>query len=469
MMTSGEFDLTTRVTPAWFDRAKLGLFVHWNAASIPAYAPTTSLEDMMSLPPDADGVGKMWRRLPYAEMYQNSLNISDSPTARYHAEHYGDLTYDAFVERFRDEMLPRWDPTQLAGLAVRAGARYVVLTTKTEDGFLLWPSERRNPSKAGWQSERDVVGELAAALRERGIRFGTYYSGGVDWTFRGLPMKDMEGLVEAMRHDEAYLDYANAHWHELIERYLPDVMWNDYSYPAGADVDGLFRFYLEHVPDGVINNRFEHRNPGDVIRNPSSTVYADFLTPEYSTEGAPEHKWEACRGLGTSFGYNRQESSATYLTPAQLIHTFVDVVSRGGNLLINVGPTATGDIPWPQAERLIALGWWLGTNGRAVYETRPWDHHAGITGDGIPVRYTSSDDAVHAIVLGAPTTTEVEIDVELAPGARVSLEGQHGDLRWTQAASGMRVTLPELLDRGPAAAFRLEPASLVRPLATDPP
>jgi alpha-L-fucosidase len=277
-------------------------------------------------------------------------------------------------------------------------------------------------------------------------------------------MKDLAGLTDAMEHDAEYLAYAEAHWHELIERYRPDVMWNDYSFPEGADLDSLFGFYLEHVPDGVINNRFEHRNPLDAINDPSSTVYHDFLTPEYSTEGSPDHKWEACRGLGTSFGYNRQESEDTYLSSTELIRTFVDVVSRGGNLLINVGPTAAGDVPWPQAERLLALGWWLAGNGEAIYGSRPWARHHGIAGDGAPVRYTSSEEAVYAIVLGRPSASEVAIDVNLASGARVRLEGQHGDLAWTSSAEGTRITLPEPLDRGPATTFRLEPAGAVGPL-----
>jgi alpha-L-fucosidase len=139
-------------------------------------------------------------------------------------------------------------------------------------------------------------------------------------------------------------------------------------------------------------------------------------------------------------------------------------VSRGGNLLINVGPTAAGDVPWPQAERMLALGWWLAYNGGAIYGTRPWVRHQGISGDGIPVRYTSSEQAVYATVLGRPPTTEVELDLRLAPEGRVLLEGQQGDLTWTHSPGGTRVTLPEPLDRGPATAFRLEPAAAVEPL-----
>jgi alpha-L-fucosidase len=462
-MSPPPIDLASRVTPAWFDAAKLGLFVHWNPASIPAFAPLTNVRDLLDLPADADGIDKAWRRLPYAEMYWNTASIPDSPSARYHAEHFGDASYGAFVERFRDELLPRWDPEPLAELAAQAGARYVVLTTKTEDGFLLWPSERRNPNRPGWQAERDVPGELAAALRARGVRFGTYYCGGVDWTFRGLPMTGMGSLLAAMDHDAEYLDYTNAHWRELIERYRPDVLWNDYSYPKGADLTGLFQFYLDRVPDGVINNRFDHRDAMEGTLEPS-TVYSDFVTPEYSTEGSPEWKWEACRGLGTSFGYNRQESEQTYLSATELIRTFVDVVARGGNLLINVGPTAAGDIPWAQAERLLALGWWLRRNGGAIYGTRPWARAGGVTGDGIGVRYTASSTGVNAIVLGTPQRAEVEIDVRLDEGAEVGLHGQRGTLRWTPSPAGVRIELPEPFDAGPAMALRLSPRRAVRPI-----
>ena len=180
-------DLQSRTTPAWFDEAKLGIFIHWNAAAIPAYAPVTSLEALFAdakrnSDPDPSGI---YRKLPYAEMYQAALVIPGSATARYHKEHYGDMPYDGFVTQFRDEMIPGWEPKAWATLFERAGARYVVLTTKTEDGFLLWPSARPNPHKQGWQSKRDVVGELASAVRGEGLRFATYYSGGIRLDLRG--------------------------------------------------------------------------------------------------------------------------------------------------------------------------------------------------------------------------------------------------------------------------------------------
>lgn len=448
-------DPLDRETPAWFDAAKLGIFVHWNAASIPAYAPLTGYREM---PDDPDGV-KTWRRLPYAEMYWNTMSIPGSATARYHAERYGDMPYDAFVAEFRDRMIPGWDPEPWADLFARAGARYVVLTTKTEDGFLLWPSEHRNPHRRGWQSERDVVGELARSVRAHGLRFGTYYCGGMDWTFKGLPTTTTAGMAEAVPDTPQYVEYAEGHWRELIDRYAPSSLWNDYTFPRGADLRTLFGHYLARVPDGVINNRFDG-DPGSTFER--SSVYDDFVTPEYEMRGPPDVKWEACRGIGTSFGYNRQEAEATYLSAAQLIHTFVDVVAHGGNLLVNVGPTATGEIPWSQAERLLTLGWWLRVNGDAVYGTRPWERHVGITGDGIGVRYTASADAVNAIVLGSPSAAAVELDVRLGDGARVSRTGTRTGLPWTATPAGARIELPEPPDSGPAFSLRLEPRTSVR-------
>jgi len=447
--------LSERQTPAWFDEAKLGMFVHWNPAVIAAYAPLTSLESFEGR--DA----QMWRRLPYAEMYWNTLEIEGSPTARYHAENFPGRGYEALVEEFRDRVIPAWDPETSAELCVRAGARYVVFTTMMEDGFLMWPSERPNPFRERWQSERDVVGELGAAVRRRGLRFGTYYCGGVDWTFKGLPFRTMQELLEATPQDAAYVEYAETHWRELIERYEPDVLWNDYVHPKTGDVPGLLAYYFERVPDGVVNNRFG----SDLTRlnQVESDAYYDFLTPEYSTEGSPDVKWEACRGMGTSFGYNRMETAETYMSAEEYVHLFVDVVSRGGNLLANMSPTAAGAVPWLQVERLLVLGWWLETNGDAIYGTRPWVRHDGVTGEGLGVRYTASDDAVHAIVLGTPPRREVEVDVALDEDARVSLAGVNAYLPWEPTRTGVRITLPERLDRRPAISLRLEPKRGVNP------
>jgi alpha-L-fucosidase len=438
----------TRPLPAWFDDAKLGIFVHWTAAAIPAFAPLT--DSPFDLAADG-GWEEAMRCSPYVEWYQNSLSIEGSPVRAHHAEHYGDQPYDTFVQQFLDGHAG-WQPDPWADLFEAAGARYVVLVTKHHDGVALWPTGTPNPFKDRWCSERDIVGELGEAVRSRGLRYGTYYSGGLDWTFGGLPIKDLPGMFAAIPQSDAYREYADAHYRELIDRYRPDVLWNDIGYPASADLDGLFAEYYAAVPEGVVNNRF------DWMGQSTGSRHTDFTTPEYSTQGDPNRKWEATRGIGTSFGYNRQEDESTYLAPDELVRMFASLVAHGGNLLLNVGPTGDGTIPFIQAQRLLALGWWLRTNGPAIYGTRPWERAEGRTGEGHEVRFTTSpaDGAVHAIVLGTPTTAEVELlEVTVPSGGRVDLLGFDAELEHASTGTGTVVRLPDIPSAAPAHTLRI--------------
>jgi alpha-L-fucosidase len=437
-----------RPLPQWFDDAKFGIFVHWTAATVPAFAPVGP--SPFDLPPE-----DAFRLSPYVEWYQNSLAIEGSPVWEHHRQTYGDLGYDAFVRQFL-ENLSGWSADPWAELFALAGASYVVFVTKHHDGVLLWPSETANPFRGEeWQSSRDVVGELRGAVRDRGMRFGTYYSGGLDWTFGGLPIADFSSMIAAIPQSDDYLAYADAHWRELVERYEPCVMWNDIGYPAAADLPRLFDDYWKTVPDGVVNNRF------DFIAQTSGTLHCDFITPEYSTSAPPGgRKWESTRGMGTSFGYNRFEPESSYMTATEIVHTLVDVVARGGNLLLNVGPAADGSVPWTQAERLLAAGWWLRTNGAAIYGSRPWSRPEGATDDGVPVRFTvGADDALYAVLLGTPSSRNVTLtDLELAGGTDVRMLGFDGALSWSDVGGGVSVQLPDIPAASPAAALRFEPA-----------
>jgi alpha-L-fucosidase len=452
--------LARHPVPAWFHDAKFGIFIHWGVFAIPAWAPPNKMGIAEVDFTDPESVARLFQHSPYSEWYLNSLRIGGSPVQRHHAETYGaDYPYEAFAPQFRaaarGSNLEAW-----SDLCLRAGARYVVMVTKHHDGFLLWPSRHANPHRSGWQSDRDFVGELTQAVRARGLRMGLYYSGGIDWTFHGLPIDGIERFLSAIPQSADYAAYADAHWRELIERYAPAVLWNDIGYPETAQPARLFADYYNCHPDGVINDRFKlGAGPGG--------EHHDFITPEYMVlDRIWDDKWEATRGIGGSFGFNRAEPEDHLLTAEQIIHLLVDVVSKNGNLLLNVGPTADGLIPWPQAARLLAVGWWLRTHADAIYGTRPWARHAGRTADGREIRFTCKGDALYAIVLETPRTTEVVLqDLHLGAGATVHLLGYDEPLRWEQTGHDVAVRLPHPLARGPACAFRFSGLRIASPAA----
>jgi alpha-L-fucosidase len=125
---------------------------------------------------------------PYAEWYYNTMRVPDSPTGAYHREHYGaNLNYYDFTATFNEET-KKWKPDDMAQIFADAGAKYVVLTSKHHEGFTLWPSKVVNPNQSNLNAERDIVGDLSAAVRKAGLKMGLYYSGGYDWTFNRGPI-----------------------------------------------------------------------------------------------------------------------------------------------------------------------------------------------------------------------------------------------------------------------------------------
>jgi alpha-L-fucosidase len=441
--------------PEWFHDAKFGIFVHWGAYSVPGWALRS--EGSIFAEAAEKGWEYVYARNQYAEWYLNTVSIEGSPTQDYHRQTFGEgFSYDRFGPMFNAAMRG-WDAESWALLFAAAGARYVVPGTKHHDGFLMWPSEHPNPFKQGWQAERDLIGELGTAVHGRGMRYGLYYSGGLDWTFQGLPIRNIPEMIAAIPQSDAYGRYVDAHWRELIDRYEPAVLWNDIGYPGTGHSERLFADYYNRLPDGLVNNRFDMR--GTI----KGTAHCDFITPEYSTlNEIAAAKWEACRGIGHSFGYNRNESEADYSTGAALIRLLVDIVSKNGNLLLNVGPTSSGEIPWVQAMRLLEVGAWLRTNGDAIYGTRPWRAAGATTPDGLEVRFTQKAGALYATVLGTPAGASVTVPgVELIDGAAVDLLGYRAPLAWRREGDGIVVELPTALAPSPAFCLRFEPGPVV--------
>jgi alpha-L-fucosidase len=415
--------------PEWYADAKLGIFVHWGLYSVPGWAPLVHPgHDFASL----DYI----MHNPYAEWYLNSMRLDGSPTQAYHREHYGaNYDYYNFAPIF-DREIQKWNPDTWAKVFHDAGAKYVVLTTKHHDGFTLWPSTTPNPSLPAdrQHATRDLVGELTTAVRQEGLRMGFYYSGGYDWTFVPGPIRVKEDYQSVKPESEAYGKYVDAQVRELIERYHPAVLWNDIDYPKSGHPLEIMAEYYNAVPDGVIDDRF-------------GVKHSDFKSPEYQTlDKISPTKWEECRGLGRSFGYNRAEGEAETIAPDELIYLLVDIVSKNGNLLLDVGPEADGTIPAVQMERLQELGAWLKQNGEAIYGTHPWKRAEGETAEGLRIRFTQTDSALYAILLGKPKTGTVTLK-SLSPkaGTQISLLGETQPLVWSQEGAGATVTLPSTL------------------------
>lgn len=340
--------LDQRPVPEWWRNAKFGVFVHWGVYSVPAFAPT-------------EGEGSV----RYAEHYWNSLTrrSEERPAFKEHHERFfRDRSYPDFASQFRAEY---YNPTQWAELFKKSGARYVVLTAKHHDGFALWPSEQ----SVRWNSvelgpHRDLVGEFAEAVKASGLHMGLYYSL-LDWNHPLCNRRTADRWATQMNLPEMK---------DLVTRYHPDILWTDgewrFTDKELRSEEFLAWLYNESpVKDTIVVN--------DRWGRGTRWIHGGHRTSEYGglyTEATPDftEPWEECRGIGYSFGYNRFETAADYMTSAQLIELLVDVVSRGGNLLLNIGPKANGLIPVVMEERLLDIGRWLEVNGEAIYGSKAW-------------------------------------------------------------------------------------------------
>ncbi|MGD0730673.1 MAG: alpha-L-fucosidase [Terracidiphilus sp.] len=427
--------------PEWHAGAKLGIFIHYGLYSVPGWAPLSHpSHDFESIDYIKDN--------PYAEWYLNVMRIPGSPTEAYHREHYGaDFSYYSFAPIFNKEN-KKWNPEEWATIFREAGARYVVLTSKHHEGFALWPSTTLNPSETlpmnARHAERDIVGELTAAVTKQGMRMGLYYSGGYDWTFNTGPIETNADYETVKPETQAYGDYANAQIHELIARYHPAVLWNDIDWPKTGKALEVMADYYNAIPDGVIDDRF-------------GVKHSDFNSPEYQKlDKISKKKWEECRGLGRSFGYNRAEGEAETIAPGELIALLVDIVSKNGNLLLDVGPEADGTIPPVQMERLKALGAWLKQNGEAIFDTTPWTQATGKSAEGDDLRFTRKGADLYVTVLGKPKAQTITMpDVPAKPGVPIVELGDAAELGAKVQGDGTRIVLRGPLKGDYAYSFKL--------------
>ncbi|WP_308782999.1 alpha-L-fucosidase [uncultured Blautia sp.] len=412
--------VNTHQVPKWYDDCKFGIFIHWGIYSVPAYAPHTwELGEVDSKEWFADN--------PYAEWYYNSLNIGKGPTYEHHMEKYGkDFKYEDFIPMWKAE---NWDPAKWAELFKKAGAQYVVLTTKHHDGFCLYPSKYTDFNCVKMGPKRDITGELTDAVRAEGIRMGLYYSGLIDWQYANDPIFEDDDLFGTASPTFEYADYSYKQMMELVDTYEPSLVWNDIGWPKQSEE--MMPFFLAHyynkVEEGVVNDRFNDR-------------YHDFLTKEYK-QGKVDRseKWEMCRGMGLSFGYNENEGDDQIISEQGLISLLVGTVANNGNLLINIGPKADGTIPAEQERRLLVLGKWLETNGEGIYETRCSRRESIVLDNGTAVHFTAKGSDLYVFVDGLKKGMDT-VDIPNVFGELIPLD-QRVQAEYQTTATGTRISL----------------------------
>jgi alpha-L-fucosidase len=475
--------LQTHQVPQWYQDAKFGIFVHWGLYSVPAFAPRQDLDVIAA---QARNGFESIKSSSYAEWYLNSMKFKDYPTWQYHAEKYGeDYPYANFQETFEQESA-RMDPGQWADLFEEAGARYAVMVTKHHDGYTMWPTATKNPLRPGFFSKRDLVGEVTDAVTALGLKMGFYYSGVFDWTFIEEPIGSYLSFVKNYGQGKQYAEYAKSHFLELIDRYRPSILWNDIGAPYDLNVRELQAYFYNNVAEGVTNDRWrqlqvprndhELKGLGEALSRADEGAtqafrdlvkerfHRDFSTPEYQTyPEIQDKKWESTRGIGHSFGYNHIETSDDMLSSEELIHMLVDVVSKNGNLLLNVGPMADGTIPDMQQKPLRELGAWLKINGEAIYGTRPWIKAEGKTIEGKDIRFTVKGNSLYATILGSIHNSEVVLtSLSVQEDTRIQLLGTETTTTWEQRDGKVTVSIPSAEPEAVASTFKITPVDEVK-------
>jgi alpha-L-fucosidase len=288
---------------------------------------------------------------------------------------------------------------------------------------------------------------------------GLYYSGMLDWSFEPGAIKDDVSFSENGVKTKEYTEYADNQWYELIDNYEPVILWNDIGYPPHTNLYELFAYFYNKIPEGVVNDRW--RQPFVKGKKNGNVSHKDFATPEYKVfKEIMKRKWECTRGIGNSYGYNKFETEKDYMNSAELVRLFVDIVSKNGNLLLNVGPKPDGTIPELQAKCLEGFGKWMEINGEAIYGTRPWSRAEGKTTDNIDVRFTQNQDAFFIILLDRPAGERAEIiSLMVKENSVIQLLGHNQPLDWKRVNDNLEISVPDMPDLpdAPAYSFKVTP------------
>ncbi|MDF7824172.1 alpha-L-fucosidase [Pontiellaceae bacterium B12227] len=437
--------------PEWFRDAKFGIFLHWGPYAVPAY---------------------MSEKYPPG-IYSKGWTKGGMNAYSYHREHYGEPSefgYKDFIPMFKAE---KFDAAEWAKLFKQSGARYVVPVAEHHDGFAMYASKHTRWNVQDMGPKKDVMRMLSDAVRAEGMKFGVSshfalnrsYYGTKDpsWDTNDPQYRDLywEPVEKNSKPSQEFLDLWWNRTTDIIDSYEPDLLWFDY----GLDKPGwepvhkkILAYYYNKGLDwdkGVVfqdKNMKYHCFPEDLIvldieRGRMSDIY--------------KYPWQTDTSVGKiSWGYIRDEQ---YKTPDYLLDELIDIVSKNGCLLLNIGPKADGTIPEEAKEILVAMGQWMATNGEAVFDTRPWKiygegptkvskgHHSekhNKDAGAEDFRFTTKDGALYAIALGWPENGKFNVEAfakknpyESRKIKAVQFISGKNKLKWKQKSKGLELSV----------------------------
>lgn len=446
--------------PAWYRDAKFGIFIHWGVYSVPAFDN---------------------------EWYPRNMYIAGSAAFKHHVATYGPQVkfgYKDFIPRFRAE---HFDAAHWAEVFRKAGAKYVVPVGEHHDGFPMYDCSFTEWSAAKMGPKRDIVGELAKAVRREGLHFGVsshraehwwFYDGGMkfdsdvrDPRYAGLygPAKP-----EKSQPDEAYLKDWLARSTELVDKYQPELVWFDWWIEQP-----VFQPYLQKFTAFYYNRGAEWKRGVAInYKNKSFPEHAAVLDIERGQlDKMRPLFWQTDTSISVkSWGYIEGDHLRT---AGSLIDELVDIVSKNGTLLLNIGPRPDGTIPEGEEKVLLEIGRWLVVNGEAIYGTRPWK----VSGEGptkvvggsfkdtagrpftaADIRFTTKGDALYAVALGWPENGRLLIKSFAKNSAlakqeirAVELLGSRTRLKWSRGPEGLSIELPREKPCDYAFALKISP------------
>ncbi|GHO97700.1 alpha-L-fucosidase [Reticulibacter mediterranei] len=448
--------------PEWYQDAKFGIFIHWGVYAVPAF-------------------GNEW--------YPRNMYVQGTPEFQHHVETYGPHTqfgYKDFIPLFTAE---KFDPDHWANLFRRAGAEFVVPVAEHHDGFALYDC-----GFSGWNAvqkgpKRDIIGELAEAVRRQWLVFGlSSHRAEHWWFFNGGMAYDSDvqdtqyaGLYgpaqpETLPPNEEFLDDWLARTCELVDKYQPQLIWFDWWIEQP-----IFRSYLQQFAAYYYNQGAQWQR-GVAINykhNAFPEEAAVFDIERGQLSDLRPRFWQTDTAVAkNSWGYT---SNQEYKTVTSIIGDLVDIVSKNGALLLNIGPRPDGTIPEQEEEMLLEIGRWLNVNGEAIYGTRPWKifgegptrietgsftdtKRSAFTGQDI--RFTTRKETLYATVLAWPEDGNVTIKALASDGnlfgrqiGKVELLGHTEELRWRQESAGLAIEMPAQSPCEHAFVLKISPAT----------